>query len=165
MIYMCIFIPRAMQPLIFTYEPKTSKNQKPLKCVLSHGDFFLNKKYEYYIRFMHTRAVQWAIRGLDCLSFGALYEKIIAKVNYNAIKKGQVDIQSFGKRRIEAYRKYCKARGLGEVDMIIEGHFHIGECYMSDILYISLPSFYVNRSIFKIESAIKHIEESGIEVR
>lgn len=138
-------IPRSKQPLCL-------RMPSGKRALLAHGDLFLNRKYEYYIRAMTSAPMGWLLYGLDRLTFGRLYARVSERVARNAIREGRADIESFASKRVEAYR-----RALGEfrADMIIEGHFHIGaQARCGDILYIALPSFYIHRSIFPLESAL-----------
>lgn len=147
-------IPRKQQPKAFYYMHGHSKKH----IFLAHGDIFLNKKYEYYICAMHTQCVQFLIRMLDIVTFGNLYIFVADKVNRKHIKNGDIPIVPFAQKRIKAYYDYAQ-KSMCAPDAIIEGHFHIGRTYKDDktkITYISLPSFYINRSILNIESLITH---------
>lgn len=168
------FIPRSKQPLAFSYINESASHLESTKesqnVLLAHGDLFLNKKYELYIRCMQTKIMRWLLALLDSVTFGNLYASIAKKVNHNTIRQGKTDIESFAKKRICAYNTYLqnaikKAQALADeqIDMIIEGHFHIGKAYKGESLYISLPSFYLTRSIFSIESATSNEAKSTIQ--
>ena len=168
------FIPRSRQPLAFSYINESASHLESTKesqnVLLAHGDLFLNKKYELYIRCMQTKIMRWLLALLDSVTFGNLYTFIAKKVNHNTIRQGKTDIESFAKKRICAYNAYLqnaikKAQALADeqIDMIIEGHFHIGKAYKGESLYISLPSFYLTRSIFSIESATSNEAKSTIQ--
>lgn len=180
------FIPRSKQPLAFSYidesidkntphleskpESKGESKPKSQNVLLAHGDLFLNTKYELYIRCMQTKIMRWILTLLDSVTFGNLYTFITKKVNHKAIRQGRAEIESFAKKRICAYNAYLqnaikKAQALADeqIDMIIEGHFHIGKAYKGESLYISLPSFYLTRSIFSIESATSNEAKSTIQ--
>ena len=168
------FIPRSKQPLAFNYINESASHLESTKesqnVLLAHGDLFLNKKYELYIRCMQTKIMRWLLALLDSVTFGNLYTFIAKKVNHNTIRQGKTDIESFAKKRICAYNAYLqnaikKAQALADeqIDMIIEGHFHIGKAYKGESLYISLPSFYLTRSIFSIESATSNEAKSTIQ--
>ena len=168
------FIPRSKQPLAFNYINESASHLESTKesqnVLLAHGDLFLNKKYELYIRLMQTKIMRWLLALLDSVTFGNLYTFIAKKVNHNTIRQGKTDIESFAKKRICAYNAYLqnaikKAQALADeqIDMIIEGHFHIGKAYKGESLYISLPSFYLTRSIFSIESATSNEAKSTIQ--
>ena len=163
------FVPRSQQPLAFCYidentshlqSHKESNMFKSKNVLLAHGDLFLNTKYELYITLMQTKIMRLFLTLLDYVTFGNLYISIAKKVNHNAIRQGKAEIESFATRRICAYNAYLqnaikKGQALKDeqIDTIIEGHFHIGKAYKGESLYISLPSFYLTRSIFSIESA------------
>lgn len=168
------FIPRSKQPLAFNYINESASHLESTKesqnVLLAHGDLFLNTKYELYIRCMQTKIMRWLLTLLDSVTFGNLYTFIAKKVNHNTIRQGKTDIESFAKKRICAYNAYLqnaikKAQALADeqIDMIIEGHFHIGKAYKGESLYISLPSFYLTRSIFSIESATSNEAKSTIQ--
>ncbi len=168
------FIPRSKQPLAFNYINESASHLESTKesqnILLAHGDLFLNTKYELYIRCMQTKIMRWLLALLDSVTFGNLYTFIAKKVNHNTIRQGKTDIESFAKKRICAYNAYLqnaikKAQALADeqIDMIIEGHFHIGKAYKGESLYISLPSFYLTRSIFSIESATSNEAKSTIQ--
>ena len=168
------FIPRSKQPLAFSYINESASHLESTKesqnILLAHGDLFLNTKYELYIRCMQTKIMRWLLALLDSVTFGNLYTSIAKKVNHNTIRQGKTDIESFAKKRICAYNAYLqnaikKAQALADeqIDMIIEGHFHIGKAYKGESLYISLPSFYLTRSIFSIESATSNEAKSTIQ--
>ena len=168
------FIPRSKQPLAFNYINESASHLESTKesqnVLLAHGDLFLNTKYELYIRLMQTKIMRWLLALLDSVTFGNLYTFIAKKVNHNTIRQGKTDIESFAKKRICAYNAYLqnaikKAQALADeqIDMIIEGHFHIGKAYKGESLYISLPSFYLTRSIFSIESATSNEAKSTIQ--
>ena len=169
------FIPRSKQPLAFNYINESASHLESTKAksqnvLLAHGDLFLNTKYELYIRLMQTKIMRWLLALLDSVTFGNLYTFIAKKVNHNTIRQGKTDIESFAKKRICAYNAYLqnaikKAQALADeqIDMIIEGHFHIGKAYKGESLYISLPSFYLTRSIFSIESATSNEAKSTIQ--
>lgn len=168
------FIPRSKQPLAFSYINESASHLESTKesqnVLLAHGDLFLNKKYELYIRCMQTKIMRWLLALLDSVTFGNLYTFIAKKVNHNTIRQGKTDIESFAKKRIYAYNAYLQnavknsqALADEQIDTIIEGHFHIGKAYKGESLYISLPSFYLTRSIFSIESATSNEAKSTIQ--
>ena len=139
------FIPRSKQPLAFNYINESASHLESTKesqnVLLAHGDLFLNTKYELYIRCMQTKIMRWLLALLDSVTFGNLYTFIAKKVNHNTIRQGKTDIESFAKKRICAYNAYLqnaikKAQALADeqIDMIIEGHFHIGKAYKGESL-------------------------------
>ena len=147
-------IPRTEQPKAFIYESQNTKKH----LLLAHGDILLTEQYEFYIRLMNTRYLRFLIYLLDNVTFGNLYHSIAKKVNHNTIRVGKVSMEHFAPMRINAYRTYMQHIIQGkmqDIDVIIEGHFHIGKTYKGnndETLYVSLPSFYVSRSIFDIKS-------------
>lgn len=150
-------IPRTHQPKAFTYK---CQNQCKL-VLLAHGDIFLNKKYEAYIRFMNAKITGLFLLLLDKITFGKLYAYAIKKVNRKDIKLGKADIVTFSSRRIKDYHNFiCRytkdTNDTKTFDAVIEGHFHIGKTHKNkdNVLYISLPSFYIGKSILNVESLI-----------
>lgn len=155
-------IERTEQPMVFCFKHK----EETKHFLLAHGDLFLNIKYELYIRFMQTRFTRFLMSLCDIVTFGNLYSYIITKVNQKNIRAGKVEMSAFAPTRITAYENFIQKRlqmlnavyGANtdsHIDVIIEGHFHIGQTYTDTnkrILYVSLPSFYVNGSIFAIKS-------------
>ncbi|RDU64712.1 UDP-2,3-diacylglucosamine diphosphatase [Helicobacter sp. MIT 14-3879] len=135
-----IKIPRKFQPLLTSFGDK--------KVLLSHGDLFLDKKYEFYIKFLTSNITSKAIKIIDLISQGKLYSFIENKVKNKQIRFSN-DTESLIQNRILAYKNYIKLLGI-RVDIVIEGHFHIGKIIRDEFTYISLPSFYFNEKIFKI---------------
>lgn len=137
------FVPRAKQPLSFITSHKK-------RVLLAHGDLFLNLKYECYIQAMNSKVMSCLLFVLDKITSGKLYSAISTRVHANSIRVGEAEIQSFAQKRIETY-----ARRNMRADIIIEGHFHIGgQAQYQNTLYVALPSFYIHRSIFRLESAL-----------
>lgn len=148
-----IFVPRKHQPLMATY--------KGMIVSLAHGDLFLNIRYKLYINVLNSCFGLWALRCVDWLSHGYVYRTLQKSIDSKRIRGFYGEHEAFCVRRVEAYKKYfCKHDVMPQV--IIEGHFHLGhnmrigmegEC----ILYVCLPSFYIDRRIFELESsAIDH---------
>ena len=74
----------------------------------------------------------------DIVTFGNLYSYIITKVNQKNIRAGKVEMSAFAPTRIAAYENFIQKRlqmlnavyGANtdsHIDVIIEGHFHIGQ--------------------------------------
>ncbi|WP_334095315.1 metallophosphoesterase [Helicobacter typhlonius] len=149
-------VPRNDQPKAFLFKSNGAKK----RILLAHGDLFLNTKYELYIRCMRTQFLQFCMRFIDFVTFGNLYHNIIAKVNRKHIRVGKAQMSEFAPLRICAYEKYMRKKlniddlvNLDSIfDAVIEGHFHIGQTYSNGAVYVSLPSFYINGSIFAIQS-------------
>lgn len=160
------FIPRIHQPMAFHYEHK--------KALLAHGDIFLNFQYECYIRTLTSPIATSCLKLLDKISFGSLYDFIARGINRKSIRAGHTNLESFASKRIATYQNFLSRLTIENLkdgilnqasdtsdnsdaipNIIIEGHFHLGQSIHSNkTIYISLPSFYVTGSIFKIESTI-----------
>lgn len=160
------FIPRIHQPMAFHYEHK--------KVLLAHGDIFLNSQYECYIRTLTSTPMISCLKSLDRISFGKLYSLIARGINRKSIRVGHTNFETFASNRISAYQNFLsklteenlklnKILNRKDIfqnpdvipDIIIEGHFHLGQSLHSNkTIYISLPSFYITGSIFKIECDI-----------
>lgn len=151
------FISRKSQPKPFQYILHHEKK----RILMAHGDCFLGKKYEIYIRTMSARLSLYALSLADSVTFGNLYAFIARKINQKNIHSGQIEFMPFVQKRIQAYQNYTLIHQWEYPDIIIEGHFHLGQIHTScQSLYISLPSFYFNGSIFVIQSIPKIIHSS-----
>lgn len=143
-----IVIPRTSQPLLCYYEANT--------ILLSHGDILLDTYYEAYIRILNSKPLLVFLGIIDKISCSLLYKFAHKKVSKKTIKLPQMQcINTIAKSRICAYKKYIKKLGVS-IDMVIEGHYHIGKIFEYDGLkYVSLPSFlkkevfYINKSEIK----------------
>lgn len=153
--------PRFLQPALFDFEGKI--------YALAHGDIFIDKGYEIYIKAMNSALTLSVLKLLDICSFGRIYRFANAKVNAKKIHHLELkkdSFHSFAKRRVQCYvnaiaRNICNS-GIDstsqkiQIHGIIEGHFHIGQKIsqnfgeFGDIEYISLPSFYCQKEIFTL---------------
>ncbi|PAF47706.1 hypothetical protein BKH41_07095 [Helicobacter sp. 12S02232-10] len=136
--------PRSLQPALFIWKEK--------RFLLAHGDIFLTRSYDFYIRTLNNPITLSFLKILDRLSFGIIYGAIAKKICQKSIKPLQINEKVFKKfslERFQKYSKFAKKNNLGSIDGIIEGHFHIGKNLKH---YISLPSFYCQKSAFIIQS-------------
>ncbi|PAF42873.1 hypothetical protein BJI48_05960 [Helicobacter sp. 11S02596-1] len=136
--------PRSLQPALFLWEGR--------RFFLAHGDIFITKTYECYIRTMTSPLVLSLLKLLDRLSLGVIYAKVSKKIQKKPIKLLQMDggaFEKFALERFEKYSQFAKKNNLGFVGGVIEGHFHIGKKLD---YYISLPSFYCEKRAFIIQS-------------
>ncbi|WP_052100332.1 hypothetical protein [Helicobacter sp. MIT 05-5293] len=146
------FVPRKSQPKPFQY----ILNHERKRILIAHGDCFLGRKYEIYIRTISARLSLYALNLADSVTFGNLYTFVAHKINQKNIHSGQIEFMPFAQKRIQAYQNYALIHQWEYPDIIIEGHFHLGQIHTScQSLYISLPSFYFNGSIFAIQSIRK----------
>ncbi|WP_066389128.1 metallophosphoesterase [Helicobacter himalayensis] len=144
-------ISRSQQPLLAEFNGKSVS--------LAHGDLFLNFKYKFYIGVLNSSFGLWCVKIADILTKGKLYENLERKILQKKVRDFEVDSQKceeFCKKRLLAYkkffsRKYCKMLEMTP-KIIIEGHFHLDARFTKgEILYICLPSFYINGSIFALQ--------------
>ena len=137
-----ITIPRVSQPIIARYKDKT--------VLLAHGDIFLNKKYEWYIKTITSKAIISLLGYVDSITRGKIFDIINDKIKAKAIRYPK-DIESIVNSRIQSYKRYIKSLDK-RIDMVIEGHFHLGRIlHTKDFTYIAMPSFYHEAKIFDIQ--------------
>lgn len=137
-----LFIPRKKQPLLVSYKSEIYS--------LAHGDLFLNRSYEFYIRML--TGIPKLLQCMDYLSAGEIYREIEKKLENKPIKKHSCHFFEFACKRIEIYQQHLQTPIKG----IIEGHFHIGKkLELYGMTYIALPSFYFDPKGIKIGSILK----------
>ena len=156
--------PRIAQPALFDFGGKI--------YALAHGDIFIDKGYEIYIRAMNLAIILSGFKILDILSFGKIYDFISHKVHKKRIKRldfSQNGFYDFAKKRTQKYindfAKSSQNIHTKQISGIIEGHFHIGQrAQITDfsqdlqntkntttsIEYISLPSSFCNQVFFTL---------------
>lgn len=136
--------PRTLQPALFEHKQKY--------FLLSHGDIFITKGYEAYIQTLSSPFCLSILKIIDRLSLGCIYAIISKKINQKPIKKldmSDKDFERFQEKRVHRYGYFAQKHHLGQIDGIIEGHFHIGKNLEG---YFSLPSFYCDKIGFVIQS-------------
>lgn len=133
-------IPREKQPLLASFSDKKisdnelgDKANSNKKCgnklvLLSHGDIFLDKKYEIYIKMLNAKITGKILNWLDLATFGRLYKIIEKKVQNKNIRllHDESAISRLIRGRIKSYQSYILRHNL-KVDFVIEGHFHLGK--------------------------------------
>lgn len=136
------FIPRKQQPIHARYHNKT--------YLLAHGDLFLGKTYEIYIKTLTS--IPKFLKLIDYLSDGDIYREIEKKLKNKPIKQHPFHFFEFASTRISAYKTKVQT----PFDGIIEGHFHIGKkLKVGGIEYVSLPSFYFTPKGIEIRTILK----------
>ena len=159
-------IPRKNQPLLATFGKK--------RVLIAHGDIFLDKKYEIYIKILSAKWTCKMLQMADFATFGWLYNFIEKKVQSKKIRflRESSAIYALMQSRIQKYKNYIDSQNL-KVDLVIEGHFHLGKIIKgsqdshespkntqdsresttqnSHFCYVALPSFLVNGEIFCIK--------------
>lgn len=151
-----IKIPRKNQPQFAQFGNQTA--------LIAHGDIFLDKKYEIYIKILSAKITAKILNALDLATFGRLYALIEKKVQSKKIRllSDECAICALIKRRIQSYQHYILCHNL-RVDFVIEGHFHLGKIILADSLpqdlrdlrsnnfsYVALPSFFDEGKVFSI---------------
>lgn len=152
------FIPRARQPLIATYRGQIVS--------LAHGDLFLNKRYRFYIGVLNSRFGLSVLKAIDWLSRGWVYRVLQAGIDSKHIRAFRGEYEGFCARRIQSYSAYFLKRYKALPQIIIEGHFHLGremwlEAGGGRVFYACLPSFYIDGSIFRLQSGICQSQTRG----
>lgn len=135
-------ISRKNQPLLARFGDKTA--------LLAHGDIFCGIKYEIYIRFLTSKIMARILNVLDFISCGRIYritEKIVQSKKLRFLED-ESTIRAILKKRVQAYQKYLDSHKL-RVNLIIEGHFHLGKIEHGNFTYIALPAFYSDGFAFK----------------
>lgn len=119
-----IKIPRKNQPQLAHFGEKTA--------LIAHGDIFLDKKYEIYIKILSAKITAKILQTLDWATFGRLYSFIEKKVQSKKIRLLQDEnaIHTLIQRRIQSYQNYILRKNL-RVDFVIEGHFHLGKIVLN----------------------------------
>ena len=136
-------ISRASQPIIMQYKNK--------KILLAHGDIFLNKQYELYINTITSNKVITFLNYIDFISKNIIFDFIQKKIKAKIIKYPNNEDYII-QNRISKYKTYIKLLDT-KIDMIIEGHFHIGKIINDkDFVYVAMPSFYHNAKIFDLKN-------------
>lgn len=142
--------PRALQPAVFRFSNKL--------VAIAHGDIFLDKTYEFYIRILTSSLTLSILKIIDLISVGVIYKlisKTIQKKQVHTLLKDKLNDKKrqdeFLDSRFKAYQKWAKKQNL-DLDLIIEGHFHLG---MESKNVISLPCFYYFQKFFVLKSKLE----------
>lgn len=124
-------IKRENQPLLAKYEDKT--------VGLSHGDNFINWKYDLYCKFIRNTIFLRFMNFIDVNFFiSKRIENALVKKNICHQMKNFEEIVS---KRVKNYN----------TDIVIEGHYHQGNSYFIDEKkYINIPSLCCQKRYIKI---------------
>ena len=124
-------IKRENQPLLAKFEEKT--------VALSHGDNFINWKYDLYCKFIRNTIFLRFMNFIDVNFFiSKKIEDALVKKNICHKMKNFEEIVS---KRVKNYN----------TDIVIEGHYHQGNSYFMDKkMYINIPSLSCQKSYIKI---------------
>ncbi len=157
-------IPRKNQPLLANFGKR--------RVLIAHGDIFLDKKYEIYIKILSAKITAKMLQMADFATFGRMYGVIEKKVQNKKIRfiSDESAISALIQSRIQNYKTYIDSQNL-KVDLVIEGHFHLGKIMGQDLcdlpknakdsresttkncpfVYVALPSFLAKDEIFRIK--------------
>ena len=132
-----IKIPRKNQPQLAHFGNQTA--------LIAHGDIFLDKKYEIYIKILSAKVSAKILNALDLATFGRLYALIEKKVQSKKIRllSDECAIHTLIKKRIQSYQNYISRHNLC-VDFVIEGHFHLGKIVLDCAKYLDSATFAKN---------------------
>ena len=124
-------IKRENQPLLAKFEDKT--------VALSHGDNFINWKYDLYCKFIRNTIFLRFMNFIDMNFF------ISKKIENSLVKKNichkMRNFEEIVSKRVKNY----------DSNIIIEGHYHQGNRYLIDEkLYINIPSLCCQKQYIKI---------------
>ena len=124
-------IKRENQPFLAKFEDKT--------VALSHGDNFINWKYDLYCKFIRNTIFLRFMNFIDVNFF------ISKKIEDSLVKKNichnMRNFEEIVSKRVKNY----------DSNIIIEGHYHQGNRYLIDEkLYINIPSLCCQKQYVKI---------------
>ncbi|MFC3848109.1 UDP-2,3-diacylglucosamine diphosphatase [Helicobacter baculiformis] len=129
--------PRSHQPAFFLYQDRLFS--------LAHGDLFVGRGYECYIRFLNHAWTLKVLASLDAL-LPRVYPHIQHHIDAKSIRLLDVkDFAHFAQKRLALYAQHAQEQGITQWGGVIEGHFHAGACYYdthTQGCYYSLPCFY-----------------------
>ena len=114
-------IKRENQPLLAKFQEKT--------VALSHGDNFINWKYDLYCKFIRNTIFLKFMNFIDVNFF--ISKKIEEALVKKSICHKMKNFEEIVLKRVKNYN----------ADIIIEGHYHQGNSYfMDEKMYINIPS-------------------------
>ena len=114
-------IKRENQPLLAKFQEKT--------VALSHGDNFINWKYDLYCKFIRNTIFLKFMNFIDVNFF--ISKKIEEALVKKSICHKMKNFEEIVSKRVKNYN----------ADIIIEGHYHQGNSYfMDEKMYINIPS-------------------------
>jgi UDP-2,3-diacylglucosamine hydrolase len=126
-------IKRENQPLFAKLGEKTVS--------LSHGDNFINWKYDLYCNFIRNTIFLRVMNFIDINFFISkrIEEALVKKSICHKMKNFEETVS----KRIKNY----------DTDLVIEGHYHQGDRYMiENKIYINIPSLCCQKQYIKIDN-------------
>ena len=126
-------IKRENQPLLAKFQEKT--------VALSHGDNFINWKYDLYCKFIRNTIFLKFMNFIDVNFF--ISKKIEEALVKKSICHKMKNFEEIVSKRVKNYN----------VDIIIEGHYHQGNSYfMDEKMYINIPSLCCQKSFTRFKN-------------
>lgn len=126
-------IKRENQPLLAKLGEKTVS--------LSHGDNFVNWKYDLYCNFIRNTIFLRVMNFIDINFF--ISKKIEEALVKKSICHKMRNFEEIVSKRLKNY----------DTDLVIEGHYHQGDSYTFDNkLYINIPSLCCQKQYIKIDN-------------
>ncbi len=129
-------------------QPFFAKLEDGKTVALSHGDNFINWKYDAYCKFIRNT---WFLKFMNFIDFNYfISKKIEEKLVQKNICHKITNFENIVKRRVQNY----------DTQIIIEGHYHQGKEYLiDDKRYINIPSLCCQKEYVKL-SEIEFRRES-----
>lgn len=126
-------IKRENQPLLAKFGEKTAS--------LSHGDNFINWKYDLYCNFIRNTIFLKIMNFIDINFF--ISKKIEDALVKKSICHKMRNFEEIVSKRLKNY----------DTDLVIEGHYHQGDRYMiENKIYINIPSLCCQKQYIKIDN-------------
>lgn len=108
---------------------------------LSHGDNFINWKYDLYCNFIRNTIFLRVMNFIDINFF--ISKKIEEALVKKSICHKMRNFEEIVSKRLKNY----------DTDLVIEGHYHQGDRYtFDDKLYINIPSLCCQKQYIKIDN-------------
>jgi len=124
---------REDQPLLGTYQDKT--------IALSHGDNFINWKYDLYCKIIRNSIL---LKFLNMIDFGNFISK---KIDSSLLEKNICHKMKNFKTLVEKRMNNYKS------DIVIEGHYHQGSTHkFKNKIYINIPSLCCDKTYMKLKN-------------
>lgn len=129
-------------------QPFFAKLEDGKTVALSHGDNFINWKYDTYCKFIRNT---WFLKFMNFIDFNYfISKKIEEKLVQKNICHKITNFENIVKKRVQNY----------DTQIIIEGHYHQGKEYLiDDKRYINIPSLCCQKEYVKL-SEIEFRRES-----
>ncbi|WP_120952852.1 UDP-2,3-diacylglucosamine hydrolase [Helicobacter sp. L8] len=144
--------PRSRQPAFFRYKERLFS--------LAHGDLFVGRGYEIYIRLLkHSCALLGYLDKVLARAYPYIQKPLDAKY-IKTLDLDMPSLASFAKARLALHALHAQSKGIERLGGVIEGHFHVGKCYyhtQSAQVYYGLPCFYHTQSAPTLQTCMPKI--------